>query len=75
MFHIRGIIVLFCLLNLSASSTSLLPRSSPVWKHSSTLKLLEKSLHRAAQFYEQNYDKVNLDSIFGLRAAEGIMIL
>ena len=73
-------ILLFCLLTIlrsddvySASSLLFSSRtSSTVWKFSSSLKLMEKSLQRAAQFYEKNYDKVNLDSIFGLRAAEGI---
>ena len=32
---------------------------------------LIRGLKRVADFYEKNYDKVNLDSIFGLRAAEG----
>ena len=76
-------ILLFCLLTIlrsddvSSASSLFLPSrtSSTLWKFSSSLKLMEKSLERATQFYEKNYDKVNLDSIFGLRAAEGIIII
>ena len=29
------------------------------------------ALHKASRFYEEHFDQVNLDSLFGLRAAEG----
>ena len=29
------------------------------------------ALQKVSKFYKDNFDKVNLDSIFGLRAAEG----
>jgi len=35
------------------------------------LTRLIKGLKKVADFYQGNYDKVNLDSIFGLRSAEG----
>ena len=36
------------------------------------LTSITKGLEKVAAFYETHYNEVNLDSIFGLRAAEGI---